>query len=99
MLELLQSFGTDAWEENLTAFQKEHDSLIELYASKRKLKKTPTRINGENFSFSPGKHNEQQKAVIEEFAPRFLDLTSGHNQQTPVYGNSLANGERISLLQ
>ena len=23
------------------------------------------------FSFSPGKHNELQKAVIEEFAPRF----------------------------
>ena len=28
-------------------------------------------INGENFIFSAGKHNELQKAIIEEFAPRF----------------------------
>ena len=31
----------------------------------------PVKINGENFKFSPGKHNELQKAIIEEFAPRF----------------------------
>ena len=29
------------------------------------------KINGEIFSFSPGKHNELQKLIIEEFAPRF----------------------------
>ena len=31
----------------------------------------PVNINGENFKFSAGKHNELQKATIEEFAPRF----------------------------
>lgn len=31
----------------------------------------PVKINGQDFSFSPGKHNELQKAIIEEFAPRF----------------------------
>ncbi len=31
----------------------------------------PVNINGENFKFSVGKHNELQKAIIEEFAPRF----------------------------
>lgn len=31
----------------------------------------PVNINGENFKFSAGKHNELQKAIIEEFAPRF----------------------------
>ena len=31
----------------------------------------PVQINGDNFTFSPGKHNELQKAIIEEFAPRF----------------------------
>ena len=71
MLALLQSFGTNTWEDNLTAFQRGHDSLIELYASKRTLRKMPVQINGENFTFSPGKHNELQKAIIEEFAPRF----------------------------
>ena len=31
----------------------------------------PVRINGEDFTFSAGKHNELQRAIIEEFAPRF----------------------------
>ena len=31
----------------------------------------PVLINGEDFTFSPGKHNALQKAIIEEFAPRF----------------------------
>ena len=31
----------------------------------------PVIINGIGFTFSPGKHNELQKAIIEEFAPRF----------------------------
>ncbi len=29
------------------------------------------KINGDDFKFSAGKHNELQKAIIEEFAPRF----------------------------
>ena len=31
----------------------------------------PVKINESEFTFSPGKHNELQKAIIEEFAPRF----------------------------
>ena len=31
----------------------------------------PVCINGADFQFSTGKHNELQKAIIEEFAPRF----------------------------
>lgn len=71
MLSLLKSFGTEAWQETLAAFQKNHESLIELYSSKRTMQKMPVKINGEAFTFSPGKHNELQKAIIEEFAPRF----------------------------
>ena len=35
------------------------------------MSKMPVKINGRDFTFSPGKHNELQKAIIEEFAPRF----------------------------
>ena len=35
------------------------------------MQKMPVKINGINFSFSPGKHNQLQKAIIEELAPRF----------------------------
>lgn len=71
MLELIRSFGTATWTNKLQAFQKSHDSLVQLYASKRTMREMPVKINGENFTFSPGKHNELQKAIIEGFAPRF----------------------------
>lgn len=71
MLTLIQSYGTTKWSHNLAAFQKEHSSLVELYAAKRTMRKMPVKINGQNFTFSSGKHNELQKAIIEEFAPRF----------------------------
>lgn len=71
MLALLQSYGTAKWSRNLAAFQRAHSSLVEFYAAKRTMRKMPVKINGKNFTFSPGKHNELQKAIIEEFAPRF----------------------------
>ena len=71
MLTLVQSYGTATWADNLAEFRQKNDSLIHLYASKRVMRKMPVRINGEDLSFSPGKHNELQKAIIEEFAPRF----------------------------
>lgn len=71
MLKLIQSFGTSKWERNLNHFMQKHDSLIYLYSSKRAVRKMPVIINGKSFTFSQGKHNELQKAIIEEFAPRF----------------------------
>lgn len=71
MLRLIQSFGTAKWESELTSFMENHDSLVNLYTSKRTMRKMPVKINGEGFTFSPGKHNQLQKAIIEEFAPRF----------------------------
>ena len=69
--QLLRVRDTIEWEVSLRRFQHYHPSLVETYASKRKMIMMPVKINGQDFSFSPGKHNELQKAVIEEFAPRF----------------------------
>ena len=71
MLELVQSFGTDRWKAKLASFQANHETLIQLYASKITRRKMPVKINGKNFTFSPGAHNQLQKAIIEECAPRF----------------------------
>ena len=71
MLVLLKAFDTPNWENTKAMFLSAHESLISLYASKRSMLKMPVKINGEDFTFSPGKHNELQKAIIEEFAPRF----------------------------
>ncbi len=55
----------------LTSFIANHEALSQIYASKKRMQKMPVRINHQDFTFSPGKHNELQKAIIEEFAPRF----------------------------
>lgn len=55
----------------LQKFKEEHDSLISQYASKKRVRRMPVLINSKEFTFSPGKHNELQKAILEEFAPRF----------------------------
>lgn len=71
MLSLLHSFGSSEWDNKKTAFLSNHEELISMYSSKRAFTKIPVLINGQNFTFSTGKHNELQKAIIEEFAPRF----------------------------
>lgn len=71
MLDLIKSFGTEVWSEKLEHFNESHTSLIELYSAKRDMRKIPVKINGVDFTFSTGKHNQLQKAIIEEFAPRF----------------------------
>lgn len=55
----------------LQQFIANHESLTSIYASKKRMRKMPVRINNRDFTFSPGKHNKLQKAIIEEFAPRF----------------------------
>lgn len=55
----------------IRAFLSNHESLTQIYASKKRMEMMPVCINGSDFSFSPGKHNMLQKAIIEEFAPRF----------------------------
>ena len=71
MLLLLQSYGSREWEKRLADFLSEHESLISMYDAKRTFRKIPVRVNGELLTFSPGSHNRLQKAIIEEFAPRF----------------------------
>ena len=71
MKALLASFGTVWWDGQLTAFLENHESLISQYDTKRSFTKIPVSINGKQFTFSTGSHNALQRAIIEEFAPRF----------------------------
>lgn len=70
-LQIIKAFQTSAWQKSLDLFEKYHEKLVDIYASKKKMIMMPVRINGANFQFSTGKHNELQKAIIEEFAPRY----------------------------
>ena len=68
-LAVIQNIGIS--KEPIKSFKQNHQSLIEIYASKKEMEKMPVKINGKDFTFSTGKHNQLQKAIIEEFAPRF----------------------------
>ena len=70
-LQLLKTLQTPKWEESLKQFLECHERLVDIYASKKKMAMLPVKINDDNFQLSTGKHNELQKAIIEEFAPRF----------------------------
>ena len=70
-VEMLRTMGTPAWKTSVKRFLYYHEKLIDLYVSKKKMTIMPVNINGESFKFSTGKHSELQKAIIEEFAPRF----------------------------
>lgn len=70
-LHLLKTLQTQEWEKSLECFLTYHEKLVDIYASKKKMKMMPVRINGSDLKFSFGKHNELQKAIIEDFAPRF----------------------------
>ena len=73
MLLLVKTFQLNQWEEQKNNFLESHQTLIDLYSSKKAVRKMPVKINGNDFTFSPGKHNQLQKLIIEEFAPRFAE--------------------------
>ncbi len=83
---------------SLTLFLARHDSLSNLYASKKKMLKMPVRINNQDFTFSPGKHNRLQKAIIEEFAPRFAPGSECLYVGDTIQKDMVKNIEKLSQL-
>lgn len=72
MLLLVKTFQSDQWQEK-NNFLKSHQNLIDLYISKNAVRKMPVKINGDDFTFYLGKHNQLQKFIIEELAPRLAE--------------------------
>lgn len=70
-LEMLKTIKTTKYPVAVKSFISVHEQLIDIYASKKKMTMMPVKINNRDFQFSVGDHNALQKAIIEEFAPRF----------------------------
>lgn len=71
-LEVIRTFGTKGWSPNLQKYLAQHGKLEEKYRKRRIKNLVPVVLsNGKKLELSPGKHNEIQAAVIQEFAPRF----------------------------
>jgi len=71
-LKVIISFNTRNWNKEIRYFRENVGLLRDKYLKKRDLQKIPIKLkDGTELIFSPGKHNEVQIAIIEEFAPRF----------------------------
>lgn len=71
-LELLRSFGSSAWHDNLIDFLSRRETLAEKYANEREQNRVPVQIaKGKRITLSPGEHSELIRAIIEDFSPRF----------------------------
>lgn len=71
-LSLLRTYQTEKWDGALQSFLECHDSLVEKYQTKRESERLPVQVNGRGLRLSRGKHNALQKAILEEFASRFV---------------------------
>jgi hypothetical protein len=69
----VRAFGTQKWKAAALKFVADQGSLTTTYARHRSSGTlVPIRLpDGSAVKLSPGKHNSVQKAVVEEFAPRF----------------------------
>ena len=71
-LAAVKAYGTSKWKEAARKFAAEHGALKVLYSPEREQRRVPIKLpDGQEIRLSPGKHNEVQKAIVEEFAPRF----------------------------
>ncbi len=68
----LSVYGTPLFEKRLRAFRDRFGSLSDAYSRQRRVNQIPLQLaDGAEVFLSPGKHNELQVAVIEQFGPRF----------------------------
>lgn len=72
-LAMLQSFGTKTWTARRDDFMDKNKSLVSRYGKAREMAMVPVSLGkvGE-IALSPGAHSELIKAIVEEFAPRFV---------------------------
>ena len=69
----VRTYNSDSdWENTTLQLLKNVESIQERLAAKRDLVKVPVKLpSGKKLEFSSGIHNDLQKAIIEDFLPRF----------------------------
>lgn len=71
IVELLHAYGMVGWNELLANFLAGRTTLAEELNRVRLQALVPVKFGGHELLFGPGEHNQLQKAVIEDFLPRF----------------------------
>ena len=97
-LAMIKCFQSAGWNTVVSRYMKYHDRLADIYASKKKMTMMPVTINGADYKFSTGKHNELQKAIIEEFAPRFAPYSECLYVGDTIEKDLVKNIEKLTAL-
>ena len=72
-LALLRSLDTPLWHDNLTGYLSQSQTLAARYANERQQNLIPVQVApGKAIALSPGEHSELIRAIIEDFAARFV---------------------------
>ena len=72
ILQRLDVISKNQWQQEVAQNFQGMLSVKDLLSPTRDMSLIPIRLpSGENITFSPGKHNQLQKAIIEEFLPRY----------------------------
>jgi hypothetical protein len=70
---LLRRFGTNKWQSEVEKYINRFGRLADQMERRRQQVKIPVQLpNGKALHLSAGPHNQIQKAIIEEFLPRFV---------------------------
>lgn len=73
LLRVLQSYGTRKYASRLNEFLLVRTTLAEMYAKERKMAMVPLRVAPDvEVTLSAGGHSLLIRAIVEEFAPRFI---------------------------
>lgn len=76
-LTAVKKYSTKSWPKASENFLSQHGSLSAVYQGTRSKHRVPVRLSGgTTLHLSPGKHNQVQAAVIEQFVPRFAQGAS-----------------------
>ena len=71
-LDTIRAYGSPTWNKKRKTFLDIQGKLLDLYQKTRDQNKVPLKIaDGTTYKLSPGKHNELEAAIVEEFGPRF----------------------------
>ena len=71
-LQTMKTYKTRNWKKAVREFKSQIGELKEKYNKERNMFRVPVKLSdGQELLLSPGKHNEVQAAIVEEFASRF----------------------------
>ena len=71
-LEVINTFGTDVWQDTLEKYLEGQETLVAKWAKHREMQMIPVQIaESHEINLTPGAHSELIKQIITEFAPRF----------------------------